>query len=136
MPAFQPFSLLTNISTEGNHAWDFLPFGRKDGVFTYVDTALDQVDLRPTVTLSFTAPSKTSKLMKCRIKITKPVSRDDTVSGLTKFDHNVTADCTFIAPQHSAEFDRETVIALMREALTSTTNSPVPGTFKEGTPVY
>lgn len=136
MPAFQPFSVTTNVGTDVNHVWDFLPFGRKDGVFTYVDTAIDQVDLRPTVTLSFTAPSKTSKLMKCRVKVTKPVARDDAITGLTKFDHNVTADCTLIAPQHSMEFDREVVIALIRQALTSSTNSPVPVAFKEGTPVY
>lgn len=136
MPAFQPFSLLTNLASEGNHGWDFKPFGRKDGVFTYVDDAIDQVDLRPTVTISYSAPSKTSKLMKCRIKITKPVSRDDTVNGITKFDHNVTADCTFIAPQHSSEYDRELVVALICQALTSSTNSPVPVVFKEGIPVY
>lgn len=137
MPALAPFSLTTIAESDGmNRVWTFQPFGRKDGLFTFVDPGLQQMDLRPTVTFSYSAPSKTSKLMKCRAKITLPVSVDDAVTGLTRFDYNVTADLTFIAPQQSSEESRELITALMRQLITTTTNSPVVPVFKEAAPLY
>ncbi|DAD52272.1 TPA_asm: coat protein [ssRNA phage SRR6960799_16] len=136
MPALAPFSLTTNVDQDIGHVWDFQPFGRKDGLFTFIDPSNLQMDLRPSVTFSYSAPSKTSKLMKCRAKITLPVAFDDSVTGITRFDHNVTADLTFIAPQQSTEFHRELITAMMRQLITDTTNSPVVRVFKDAAPLY
>lgn len=136
MPALAPFSIVTSVDDDLNHSWSFQPYGRKDGLFTFVEPANLQMDLRPTVTFSYSAPSKTSKLMKCRVKLTLPVSVDDAVTGLTRFDHNVTADLTLIAPQQSSEFNRELIVAMMRQLITDTTNSPVVPVFKDAAPLY
>lgn len=136
MPALAPFSIVTNVDNDLNHTWDFKPYGRKDGLFTFVDTTNLQMDLRPSVTFSYSAPSKTSKLMKCRVKLTLPVAVDDANTGLTRFDHNVTADLTLIAPQQSSEFHRELIVAMMRQMITGTTNSPVIPVFKDAAPLY
>lgn len=137
MPALAPFSLTTVDPADGmNRVWSFQPFGRKDSLFTFVDPDLPQMDLRPTVTFSYSAPSKTSKLMKCRAKITLPVKLEDAVTGLPKFDYAVTADLTFIAPQQSSEESRQMITALMQQLITATTNSPVVPVFKDAAPLY
>lgn len=133
MPAFSPFSVMTD-KPDVNTGWTFKPYLRKDGVFTYMDRdRYDQLELSPTLTLSTTGPTKTSKLMKVRAKVSLPVTADDVSTGGFKLAHTLTADITFIIPPMSTAASRETLLDIMEKLLNA---APLTTILGNGEPLY
>lgn len=133
MPAFSPFSVTTD-KPDVNTGWTFKPYLRKDGVFTYMDRdRYDQLELSPTLTLSTTGPTKTSKLMKVRAKVSLPVAADDVSTGGFKLAHTLTADITFIIPPMSTAVSRETLLDVMEKLLNA---APLTTILGNGEPLY
>lgn len=133
MPAFSPFSITTD-KPDVNTGWTFKPYLRKDGVFTYMDRdRYDQLELSPTLTLSTTGPTKTSKLMKVRAKVSLPVSAEDVSTGDFKLAHTLTADITFIIPPMSTSASRETLLDIMEKLLNA---APLTTILGNGEPLY
>lgn len=117
MPQFKEITFTTMLP-DVNTGWAFKPFGRKDAVFTYADPyRANSPDLRTVITVSTAQPSKTSKLMKVRVKVTMPVAKDDAVTGATLFDYNVTADFSFMAPANSSADARELALEILQKFL-------------------
>jgi hypothetical protein len=74
----------------------------KGDVAFYTDITEPNIELRKTLSMSVTPPSKTSKLYKVRCKIVAPVA--DAVTGL--LSHSNTADFTFLLPKQSLTTER------------------------------
>lgn len=121
MSAFLPFELADPVDGK---TWNFVPFARKDGVFTYVATHESPMpELRPSVTISTTMPSKTSKLMKVRAKLSFPCGKQLVADGPDVYSHTVSADVTFLLPQISNVDQRSILLGMMKALLASSAPS-------------
>lgn len=77
----------------------------------------------PTLTVSLTAPSKTSRLYKARCKVVMPVLEtisNSTMSGIAPAPtkaYDLTADMTFFMPERSTLQNRKDILAYAKNLL-------------------
>lgn len=113
MPAQGPITLTKGLV--------FNPLGKTGNIASYSDDNAVSVAVEPTLTISSTRPSKTSKLFKARYKLTFPISSVDPVTNVaTGYKiRESSADVTFIFHETATESERQDTldqfIALMSD---------------------
>lgn len=99
----------------------FEPLGTEKGLTSYAggtvstDSATNVVTgpataaaLQPTLTVSLSRPSKTSRISKARIKLVMPVAAVDAVGNPTSVkSHENSADITYLFSEKSTEAERD-----------------------------
>jgi len=129
MPAIGNIIINDGLGTPVAHT--FAPVGIKNDIATFEDRALAVYVGYPTMTLSVTRPSKTSKFVKARIRIVVPQLEtlgNNTVSGIvpapTKgFENSV--DMVFMMHQRSNLVMRTDLLAYAKNVLAHATVSPL-----------
>lgn len=104
MPAFAPIALTSPIP-----AVTMTPVRIKGDVAFYEDQSQPIAELRKTLSISLTSPSKTSKLYKMRCRVVMPVA--DAVTG--SYSHSLTFDCTTLMPKEATEASRAALFELL-----------------------
>lgn len=123
MPQFSTITLGTTV---------FTPERMKGDVAFYTDVSQPILELRKTLSMSVTAPSKTSKLFKVRVKMVTPCE-DPVLTGTVS--HSVSADCVFMLPAKSSVAER-TVLLTDLKALVAATGGELDDQVLDLAPIY
>ncbi|UUW21393.1 MAG: coat protein [Sanya fiers-like virus 45] len=103
-----------------------VPMEQKNGVSFFQDATASTPALAPTLSVSLTRPSKTSKLYKVRMKGEVPIPKANPDGTQTKqVDYSTTFDITFISPENSSIASREFARNMLLAALTAFEDSVV-----------
>jgi len=134
MPQLAPLSIGPVVTPDSTVQLDLEPVGTKDGLTTYTGSLTDAsggggggpllmmvagttsnkaLALQPTLTMSISRPSKTSRISKVRIKLAVPVAALD-VNGISTNvkSHENSADITYLFSEKSTDGERAEVDAL------------------------
>lgn len=125
MPQFTNITLLAADVGRDNDIV-FGPIRNTNGLATYSDKTiygLNMGHLAPVLTVSNSLPSKTSKLMKTRLKLVQPTPVFETVDGedvaTPVKDYEDSVDITFTTSERSAVSSknllRQAIIALLKD---------------------
>lgn len=121
MPAIGNIVINDGASTPVAHT--FAPVTILGTMASYADRSSGISVGYPTITASLTAPSKTSRLYKARLKVVFPVLEtisNSTMSGIAPAPtkaYDLTADMTFLMPERSTLQDRKDILALAKNLL-------------------
>lgn len=120
MPQFAPIAVSYG-SMAALKATTFEPLMNEKGMASYVGSTVvtdtttgvstgpaTAAALQPTVTISLSRPSKTSRISKARVKLVIPVAALDAVGNPTNVkSHENSADTTFLFSEKSTEVERD-----------------------------
>lgn len=139
MPQLAPLSIGPVVTPGSTVQVDLEPVGTKDGLTTYTGTITDAsggggggplfalvagttsnkaVALQPTLTMSISRPSKTSRISKVRVKLVVPVAALDINGVSTNIkSHENSADTTYLFSEKSTEAERAELDAIFASML-------------------
>lgn len=125
MPTFGTITINDGATTPVAH--NFSPVGIAGDVAKYADRVGGISVGYPVVTVSSTAPSKTSRLYKARIKVVLPVLENSTGTASNGFApaptkaYDLIADMTFLLPERSTQQNRKDLLAFAKNLLAHAT---------------
>jgi len=113
MPQFATITLPV-ADTDLDNDMLFKPVRNQNGVAFFVDRTLNGVDfgnITPQVTISNSAPSKTSRLQKTRVKLVLPnPAKDSSGNTLNVKEFESVVDITFSTPDRSTQSHRRDLL--------------------------
>lgn len=131
MPAFEPKVFMTQVQPGFNHGVDLDPVSNTSGLATYSGSFLvpknDQggteaqnpgvAALQPTLTVSLQRPSKTSRIVKSRMKLVIPRPVLDGGIATAIKSHESSFDITFMSSEKASKEERQILFGLLLQTL-------------------